>query len=348
MKQSLSLFLPLVLTLIALQGSRPEKHIAPELLFNTDSILELTVETDLVALVNDIAYERDYHRAVISYLNDYGFDEMIPLKIKTRGNFRRGRDNCNFPPFLLNFTKKGTVGTIFEGRNKLKLVTHCVTEEEIYQNYILREFLVYRLLNQITEYSFKVRLVKIFYLDSEDVMESMTRFGFIIEGNKSLGRRISAKPTKVIITTRENPDYYLSTLLSLFQLMVGNTDWYLPDHNLQPFALQDESDTIAIPYDFDLTGFVNPHYSNQYRNYQLASPRDRYYLGFCRTEAEVEPVLDLLRDKRDALIKVVKDFKFLDQERKEDCIGYLTEFYDLIQSTDSALERMTATCGDEF
>lgn len=343
-----SLYVPVVLTLIGLQGSRPVMDDSPDLLFYTDSVLELTVETDLVALVNDIAYQRDYHRAVISYLNDNGFDDMIPLRIKTRGNFRRGRDNCNFPPFLLNFPKKWTIGTIFEGRNKLKLVTHCVTEEDIYQDYILKEFLVYRLLNQITEYSFKVRLTKIFYLDSEDVMESMTRYGFIIEDDKSLGQRIGGKTAKVVLTTRENPDYLLSTLMSLFQFMIGNTDWYLPNHNMRIFAIHNGSDTIAIPFDFDLTGFVNPHYTKQYRNFQLASPRDRYYLGFCRTKAEIEPVLDLLRSKREDVIKVVQDFQYFDQETKEDCIGYLKEFYDLIQSTDGVMERITANCGDEF
>lgn len=348
MTQSFILLFAVVLTLTGRSGYRPPINDIPDILFNTDSVLEMTVETDLTALVNDIAYERDYHRAVISYPNDMGVDEMIPLKIKTRGNFRRGRDNCSFPPFLLNFTEKWTIGTIFEGRNKLKLVTHCVTEEETYQNYILKEFLVYRLLNQITEYSFKVRLARIVYLDSEDVMKSMTRFGFIIEDNNSLGQRIGGTPARVVLSTHNNPDYYLSTLMSLFQFMVGNTDWFLPDHNLQLFAIQDGIDTTAIPYDFDLTGFVNPQYSSQYRNYKLTSPRDRYYLGFCRTEVELEPTLELLRSKMDDVIQVVEDFQHLDLATKADCIGYLKEFYDLIKSNDGVMEKMANTCGDEF
>ncbi len=335
-------------TVIFLQSPLNAQEEFPDLLFYTNTVLEITVETDLQALVNDIAYERDYHRAVISYLNDHGFDEMIPLKIKTRGNFRRGRDNCDFPPFLLNFPKKWTIGTIFEDRNKLKLVTHCVTAEPSYQDYILKEFLVYRLLNQITDYSFKVRLTKITYLDSEDTMESMVHFGFIIEDNKSLGQRIGGKSSRVVLTTRKNPDYHLSTMMSLFQFMVGNTDWFLPDHNVQIFSLEDGRDTVAIPYDFDLTGFVNPHYTRQYKNYELASPRERHYLGFCRSHAELKPVLDQFLHKTQEVIQVVSDFDYLDGPAKLDCMDYLHEFYDLLQSSQNIMEAVNASCSDEF
>ena len=348
MRRSNGLYLVPMLILIGMQTSTAVTDDYADILFDSHSILELTIETDLKVLINDIAYQRDYHRAVISYLNDNGFDDLIPLKIKTRGNFRRGRDNCNFPPMLLNFPKKWTYNTLFHGRDKLKLVTHCVTEDQAYQNYILKEFLVYKLLNQLTDFSFKARLVKVTYLDSEDDMESLIRYGFLIEDQRSLAKRIDGSSAKVILTSRENPDYYLSTLMSLFQFMIGNTDWYLPNHNMQPFALEDEQDTIAIPYDFDLTGFVNPHYTNQYKNYQLASPRDRYYLGFCRTEAEINPVIDLFRDQKEDVIKVVQEFEYLDLASREDCIEYLEEFYRLIQTESEIMEKITATCNDEF
>ena len=47
---------------------------------------------------------RLYFDGSLSYKNQDGSNSKIPVKIKTRGNFRRL--NCSYPPLRLNFSKK--------------------------------------------------------------------------------------------------------------------------------------------------------------------------------------------------------------------------------------------------
>ena len=85
--------------------------------------------------------------------------ERLPLKVRPRGKSRRER--CSFIPLELNFKRKALAGTVFDGQNKLKLVTHC-GRSMASSGYLASELLVYRLLNYLTDYSFRVRALESF------------------------------------------------------------------------------------------------------------------------------------------------------------------------------------------
>ena len=76
----------------------------------------------------------------------------------------------------LDFKRKQTQGTLFEGQNKLKLVTHC-KEAFAKRDYLAAELLTYRLLNLLTDMSFRVRPLAITYVDT-DTDQKQERFGF--------------------------------------------------------------------------------------------------------------------------------------------------------------------------
>ena len=58
----------------------------------------------------------------------------------------------------------GTEGTIFEGQDKFRVVTHCRDRDE-YEENVLEEYLAYRIYALLTEISFRVRLARITYGD---------------------------------------------------------------------------------------------------------------------------------------------------------------------------------------
>ncbi|MEL6843371.1 MAG: hypothetical protein AAFP02_09160, partial [Bacteroidota bacterium] len=93
-------------------------------LFGTDDILHVTLKSNFKDILNDRGDERDYHKAIISWDDSLGQKGSLPIRVKVRGNFRRNKNNCAFPPIRLNFDE-GTEGTLFAGQNKVKLVTHC-------------------------------------------------------------------------------------------------------------------------------------------------------------------------------------------------------------------------------
>ena len=98
------------------------------------------------------------------------------LKVRLRGNFRKMLINCNFPPIRLNFSKEEGAGTLFDGQDKLKLVTHCQDREAAYEQYVLLEYLIYKMYNQLTDLSFRVRLVEMTYEDTSGKRKPMMRY----------------------------------------------------------------------------------------------------------------------------------------------------------------------------
>jgi hypothetical protein len=108
----------------------------------------------------------EYSEGSITYQDASGNPVRFDIRMRPRGNSRRERAVCTFPPLRLNFPKSEVKGSLFDSQNNLKLVTHCRSTES-FQNYVVREYLVYRLLNALTETSFDVRLLRVTYEDSE-------------------------------------------------------------------------------------------------------------------------------------------------------------------------------------
>ena len=106
-------------------------------LFETDDILHFKLVGRLNKLFNDRYKNIAYHPLLLQYkINDT--ISSVKLTVKTRGNFRRRKENCKMPPLMLNFPKTEKLkGSAFENQNKLKLVVPCFGDE-----YVIREWLV--------------------------------------------------------------------------------------------------------------------------------------------------------------------------------------------------------------
>ena len=115
----------------------------------------------------------------------------MPVTLSVRGNFRRDGANCRFPPLYLNVPKKAVKHTLFAGQDKLKLVTHCQTDE-----YVVREWMVYRLYNLLTDLSFRARLARVTYADSLRKRPDETHWGLLLEDDADLAKRNHLRLTK--------------------------------------------------------------------------------------------------------------------------------------------------------
>ena len=112
-------------------------------LFSSDSILELTFMLPIDDLINDREIRNEYE-AILTHnlLNDNKTSHEVKLKV--RGKNRAKFETCDFPPLILDLKKDKVSNSIFEGQNKLKLVTHC-RDSKSFQDYIFKEYLVYKL-----------------------------------------------------------------------------------------------------------------------------------------------------------------------------------------------------------
>jgi hypothetical protein len=83
------------------------------------------------------------------------------ISVEVRGHFRR--EYCYLPPLKLIY--KNNPSAAFYHLKSLKLVSPCRVLQTDEQN-LLKEFIVYKIYNLITDKSFRVRLLNLSYQDS--------------------------------------------------------------------------------------------------------------------------------------------------------------------------------------
>jgi len=152
-----------------------------------EDLVTLEIKGDLTHLFVDRHGDDHYHPAelkVVGKDSTHQFD----LEISRRGVTRK--KICDFPPIKLKFPKKNLTAQGLSKFNNYKLVTHCMEGED---NLVLKEYLIYKLFNQLSDKSFQVKLAKIRYIDESGEVPDDEHYGFLIEGNKELADRLAGK-----------------------------------------------------------------------------------------------------------------------------------------------------------
>lgn len=315
-------------------------------LFESDEALEITMEMDIRKVLRDRGEETDYHPLTVSWRDEQGEPMQVAARVKVRGNFRRQRENCRFPPLRMRFETETVTGTVFEGQKKLKLVTHCQTGRSEYQQYVLQEYLIYRAYNLMTDKSFRVRLVKVTYADSEKRDEPFTRYGFILEDEDKMAERMGGWILEVENVHPDLTHYELSNRLAIFQFMMGNTDWSIPAlHNIKLVMPEGGQTPYAIPYDFDWSGIINTRYAKPNPVLNIRSVRQRLFRGFCRSPEVFKDEFSFFNRQKKAIYALYQDLTPpLEQEELQQATEYLDEFYAIINDPDRAEDEIIDEC----
>src|SRR5439155_9745056 len=213
----------------------------------------------------------------LSYCEEGSREMSIPARVKTRGDFRKRREDCFYPPLLLQFSKDGAAkGTIFDEQSKFKLVMPCKGDD-----YVVREWLAYKIYNLVTPKSFLARLVKVQLKDDKNRSFGRPFFGMLIEEEEQMAKRNQCIPVKLKIKGQQTlPDYFLG--MAVFEYLIGNTDWSVEyRQNIKLLKGDSSSVPVAVPYDFDHAGIVNAPYARPDEQLQMSSVRERRYRGYC-------------------------------------------------------------------
>ncbi|MDX1909629.1 MAG: hypothetical protein SF053_21500 [Bacteroidia bacterium] len=290
-------------------------------------------------------FDDEYQPAILTVHLDDSTQVADTIRIKARGEFRR--EYCKFPPLALNF-KKADFGYLpLNELERVKLVTTCRLQEA-YQQYLYEEYLAYRIYNLLTPMSYQVRLVEITYRDNQGKKDPFTEYGFIIEETD----KMAARNQCVELEAKSAPEKQLNraqmTLVAVFEFMIGNTDWYTGNlHNIrviQPLDVDNVTSIYPVPYDFDYSGLVNAMYAAPDPKLGIESVRDRYYLGACRTRAELEVVFDIMRLRRREIEALYRDFPLLTKENRQIELEYLADFYEIINNPSLVEQTFMNNC----
>lgn len=294
-----------------------------------DGILKVTLETDLTALIEDRKSEERIP-AVFTFVDEDGKKQEHRLKVRSRGKFRR--KVCQFPPVMLDFSKKRLKEMGYVGEyDKLKLVTHCLDDKNMGNENVVKEYLIYQMFNLLTENSYRTRLVKITYSDTEGLVNRIKRYGVLIEDTDEMALRlggIECDDCRGLSTAQMEGQTGL--LVSVFQYLIGNEDWTTELLRNVKIVQRPDSTTIAVPYDFDFSGLVDAVYALPSSDYGLLDVKQRAFIGAPMGEDSLRQVLQQFLNKKAAIYQLFEDNKLLSRGTRQVSLLYLDSFYDAI------------------
>lgn len=322
-------------------------------LFASDEILELTLEGPLRELFREREDDKESFPGVVRYAEAGGDEVALAVELRTRGHFRLRQKTCGFPPLRLDFKRSEMDGTLFEGQNRLKLVTHCQDGRSEYEQFVLQEYLIYRIYQLFTPRSFRARLARITYVDVDAKREPITSYGFLLEPDEALAARNGWDLLELPIVPPEQMAQEDLVRFEVFQYFIGNTDWepFQPEegaefccHNAVLMGSIGDGVVIPVPYDFDWSGVISAPYARPQPILGIRSVRERRYWGVCRPREQLDAVFPEFVARREAIYGLVRAQPDLDPERMERMLEYFDDFYDVIGDPRKVTREMEDRC----
>lgn len=312
-------------------------------IFEDQAPLELELTGPLWTLIKN--KKDDTERPFILRSGEFEFE----LKVKARGNSRMRV--CEFPPLRFNFKKTDTIGTLFEGQDKLKLVTRCKKGDRAEAD-VLEEYAAYRIFSLLSDISYRVRLVHLNYNDTDGRLkkEYGSSYGFLIEPLDQLVSRVGGSLSEVPAVPLGHIDEKQAALVYVFQYLIANTDWSFVKadtdesccHNIELIKIG--SKQFPVPYDFDLAGIVNATYAKPDPSLKIKKVWQRLYRGFCTEPDVLRAALNTISSKKGQVLGIVANLPGLTEREKEKKIEYLDEFFGKAGDQNRIVKSFEKTC----
>jgi len=296
--------------------------------FLDEPAIEMTLTTDIKALQSQKGNDMFQPGTISMRIPDTVQVNEQEVKVAARGNFRRGY--CRIPPIMIDFRDPASR---MNRMGKLKLVMGCGQREDDEQ-LLLKEFLIYKIYNLLEEKSFRVRLAKTTYVDTRSRVKTYTQYAFLIEDDADMARRNGCrKKENHPPFSSESVDRETMTKVALFEYMIGNTDWSVPnEHNIKLVFPKKPENALpfTVPYDFDYCGLVDASYAVPNEVIGTEKVTERVYRGFPRSIEELQVALDQFREKKAAIYALINGFTTISERHRKTMISYLDEFYKTI------------------
>ena len=314
-------------------------------LFESDEVLEVQLHGPIKKLLADTANRQRNFQIIAKGIQQ-------PVGIRTGGKSRRRF--CDFLPLRLDFEAIMDRGSpnpnsIFKGHQFLYLTTQCNFTARS-QADLIEEYLAYRILNLITDSSYRVRLLRVNYVDTRQADKSVTHHAFVTESEHALARRMGGKILEISHISKRllNEDH--AALIYVFQYLIGNTDWSLVTgtgddtccHNGQLIGVG--AKIFYVPFDFDMSGLVNPRYAQPDSSLSIKRVTQRIYRGYCGPEDALRRALEHVIAQREAILNIYRQAPELSKKDRDKGIRFLNRFSEEAKDPEKLLAMFQRRC----
>jgi hypothetical protein len=209
---------------------------------------------------------------------------------------------------------------------------------------VQKEYIVYKMYQIVSPYSFNVRLCRVNYTDSDNPRRSGTHYAILIEDIKDLAKRMNLRVLKDSVRIQEVVDKESLDKLVMFQYMIGNHDWSIPHrHNMKLIIGDKGALPFAVPYDFDYCGLVDTPYAVPPKETNLTSVRERDFRGFCRQNGYADTV-QFFKEIRPEIFDIIENSHFLSGRNRSEMTTYLNTFYHNIDDPKYVDRQINRAC----
>lgn len=314
-------------------------------LFEDDALLNVTMIGPIRSVVED-KNERDELPFVIDV---DGRKHKVHVRARGKSRLRL----CRFPLLRLRFEKGDAADSVFAGQQTLKLVTQCNKWSSARAD-LLQEYVAYRIFNVISEVGYRVRLLRITYVETSpgNGESSFQRYGFLVESDRAFSMRIGGARvyTGDVLLSALNERQL--ALAFVFHYLIGNADYSLVTaegkksccHNGHLYDIAGE--WFLVPNDFDLSGLVNARYARSNPTLTVRRVRHRRYRGYCISADVLAEGLSAIAGARQEILRVVDEVPVLEAKERADTNKYLGKFFRQAADTDKLLDYFEKSCLD--
>jgi hypothetical protein len=287
---------------------------------------KMTLEADFT-LIKENKKTNQYFPATLTDANGKTFR----VEVRSRGRYRRKM--AEIPPLKIKFSKKGLRAEGLDTLNEIKLVLPCYDNAEG-DALIIREYLAYRMFEKVSPVHIRARLIKLTLRDAHVEKFKKNMYAILVEDQEETCARYNAVPVEDYGIPNDSLHAQQAALLSVFQYMIGNTDWEVAMiRNVRLIKSPVTGKVIPLPYDFDFSGFVAAPYASPSSESGLRTVRDRFLMAPGLKPEHIKKATQILKSYRKDLINIC-DNKFLNRTSVEDLQGYLSTYFALISEKD--------------
>lgn len=288
---------------------------------------KLTLEMDYTTLLEN----RKTSQYFPAMLTD-ATGKTYQVEVKPRGKYRR--KVCEVPPLKMKFSKKMLRGEGLDTLNEVKIVMPC-SDNAQGDDLIIREYMAYRMFEHLTGASVRARLVRITLKDTH-VESKKNMFCLLVEDEEETVARLNGALVEQYGISSDSLILNQAALVSMFQYMIGNTDWDVSMmRNVRLIRSSETGKVLVVPYDFDFSGLVAAPYSSPSAETGLRTVRDRFLMSNGIPVESLKRATQVLRAGHKDLIGLCRTNRYLSRESASEMIAYLELFFQQIEDKDT-------------
>lgn len=258
------------------------------------------------------------------------------VEVKMRGKYRR--KVCEMPPLKIKFKKKSLTTAGLDTLNEMKLVLPCL-ENEMGDELIVKEYLAYKMFELTTDACVRARLIKLTLTD-QHVGKKHVVFAILLEDEEEICKRLRGVSVEQYGLPTDSLLINQACLVSMFEYMIGNTDWDLSMiRNVKTIKAPDSGKIILIPYDFDFSGLVSAPYASPSSESGLRNVRERFLISNGLPPEALKRATQRLRGLRREMTAICRS-RYLSKDASNQMITYLDSFFN---KAETVQDNMPAT-----